>query len=96
MSELTSNKEIQLAMMLKVQQLKREDLPTLTVRHLKQTLNQLVWKHKQPTNIHNAINDIMNLDVATIVSFLSINAIQEGSKMNMEDIKDMMEGENHE
>lgn len=91
--DLLSNKEIKLAILLKTQQLKREELGTLTPEHLYQTLTELVWKYKYPKNIHTAVNDIMSLDVATIVSFLSIDAIKKGSDMNMDDLKTILKGE---
>lgn len=97
MSEnILDNKEIKLAILLKTQQLKREDLPTLTTQHLCDTLKNMVWKYKMPSNIHKAVNDIMNLDVSTIVSFLSVDAVRKGARMNVEDIKKIMEGDSDE
>jgi len=91
--DLLTSKDIQLALTLKTNQLKREKLASLTYRQVSSTLTEFIWKHKCVTSINDAINDIMRLDVATVVSYLSLNAIEQGSKLELDSINGILGGE---
>ena len=72
------NKQIQLTLMLKLQQLQREQLPGLNYKNLEDVMLKLVWKRNRPKTLHEAVNDILSLSADQIVRFLSKQAIIEG------------------
>ena len=45
------NKQIQLTLMLKLQQLQREQLPGLNYKNLEDVMQKLVWKRNQPKTL---------------------------------------------
>ena len=91
--KILMSKDVQLALTLKTNQLKREKLASLTYRQVSCTLKEYVWKNKNVTSINVAINDIMNLDVTKVVTYLSLNAIEQGSKLELDSINGILRGE---
>ena len=63
------NKQIQLTLMLKLQQLQREQLPGLNYKNLEDVMLKLVWKRNRPKTLHEAVNDILSLSADQIVRF---------------------------
>ncbi|MDQ0362858.1 post-transcriptional regulator [Breznakia pachnodae] len=91
--KILTSKDVQLALTLKTNQLKREKLASLTYRQVSRTLTEFVWRNKNVTNMNDAVNDIMNLDVAKVVTYLSLNAIEQGSKLELDSINGILRGE---
>lgn len=91
--KILASKDVQLALTLKTNQLKREKLNSLTYKQVFRTLTEHVWRNKDVQMVHTAIHDIMNLDISVVVSYLSLNAIERGSKLNLEDIHGILRGE---
>ena len=87
------NRHIQLAITLKTNQMKREQLSSLTYQHVENTLMGLTWKYKYPSSVHEAINDILTLNANEVVAFLSNQAIIMGSQMELNEIKSILGGE---
>ncbi len=90
---LVNNKHIQLAIALKTNQMKREQLSSLTYQHVENTLMGLTWKYKRPSSVHEAINDILQLNANEVVAFLSNQAVIVGSQMELNEIKNILGGE---
>lgn len=88
----TSNTLIQLMMVLKMQQLNRTQLPTLTYSNLEDYLNECLWRNGCPLSLHESVNQIINVNANDIVRFLSTKAIIDGSKCNLEDFSDILGG----
>ena len=96
------NKQIQLTLMLKLQQLQREQLPGLNYKNLEDVMQKLVWKRNQPKTVHmplwktlhEAVNDILSLSADQIVRFLSKQAIIEGYHQELSEFSDLIGGRN--
>lgn len=88
------NKQIQLAIVLKLQQLKREQLPSLEYQHIEDVLFKLKWKNVSPISLHDAVNDILSLSADEVVAYLSKQAIVEGYYQNINEFSDLMGGRN--
>ena len=88
------NKQIQLTLMLKLQQLQREQLPGLNYKNLEDVMQKLVWKRNQPKTLHVAVNDILSLSADQIVRFLSKQAIIEGYHQELSEFSDLIGGRN--
>ncbi|MDF9823895.1 hypothetical protein M2475_000243 [Breznakia sp. PF5-3] len=91
--KILNDKDVQLALTLKTNQLKREKLHSLTYKQVLRTLTEYVWRNKNVTSMHIAVNDIMKLDVSVVVAFLSLSAIEKGSRLNLDDINGVLRGE---
>lgn len=90
---IINNHEIKLAVLLKTEKLKRESMVNLSYEHVYKTLNEFIWKDNAPTSLHQAVNDIMNLDISTVVGYLSVDAIKRGATMRPEQLEDILKGE---
>ena len=88
------NKQIQLTLMLKLQQLQREQLPGLNYKNLEDVMLKLVWKQNRPKTLHEAVNDILSLSADQIVRFLSKQAIIEGYHQELSEFSDLIGGRN--
>lgn len=91
--ELKLNKQLRLAITLKTNQLKREQLASLTYQHVESCLIGYKWKHCKSISLNQAINDIMTLSVGEVVAFLSNQAIIIGSQLKVSDFQDLLGGE---
>lgn len=91
--EIIRSDEIRLAIYLKLSQLRREKLNTLTYNHILSVLFHQVWNRKLPSSIHIAIRDIMNLKVEEIVMSLHTLAIMQGAQADVEKIDEILKGE---
>lgn len=89
---LNSN-EVILALTLKTNQLKREELKSLTYQQVVQTLTDFVWQNKVVKTMNEAVNDIMRLDASLVVAYLSSDAIKRGAKLRLEDINEILKGD---
>lgn len=85
--------DIKLAIYLKINQLKRENLNSLTYSHILKVLFHCIWQKRLPRSIHEAVNDIMNLNANDIVISLHTLAVIEGSMMGVEKINEFIGGE---
>lgn len=94
--ELIHNEHIKLAVFLKINQLRREQLNTLTYSHVVKVLFQFKWNQKLPETMNGAVNDIMTLNASDVVAALHTLAIIEGSKMNLDSIGTIIGGDVHD
>ena len=83
-------KQIDLAIAIKTRQLQRCDLKSITEQHVKDTLFGTTWKVKKPNSIAQAIDDIFKISVGEIVGYLSVQAVIDGSMMNIDDIDQLI------
>lgn len=86
------DKHLKLAIALKTNQLKREQLSSLTFQHVEAALQEMVWKHNQPRSMHEAIDDVFHLTANEVVAFLSNQAVIMGSQMSLHDLKNIIGG----
>lgn len=90
------NRQIQLTIVLKLQQLQRDYLPNLTYQNIEDTLRYWKWKKKTPRTLHEAVNDILSLTADEVVQLLSSRAIIEGYNQSLNDFQDLIGGNQHE
>ena len=90
------NRQIHLTMLLKLQQLQREALPSLQYKNIEDALRFWKWRKKTPRTLHEAVNDIMSLSADEIVRILSKQAIVEGDRTSLNDYEDLLGGVHHE
>lgn len=90
------NRQIQLTIVLKLQQLQRDYLPNLTYQNIEDTLRYWKWKKQTPRTLHEAVNDILSLTADEVVQLLSSRAIIEGYNQSLNDFQDLIGGNQHE
>ena len=92
--ELAQNKVIQTTIYLKVNQMKREALPTLKYEHLLEVMMSFAWKESVSYPLNQAVDDIMKIKVEDVVGKLHTLALMKGSMMSPDAIDEMMGGSN--
>lgn len=92
----TSNPQIRMIMILRMQKLKTEQIPTLCYENLENYLEQSLWKEHCPTTLHEAVDQVLRVEANDIVRFLEMKAITEGAKAKLEDFSDMLGGNNED
>lgn len=83
-------KQLQLAIHLRLNQLKREELSTLTYQNMVDTLFDSLWKNAYPESLNQAVNDIMSLSTDQIVAYLSKKAIVDSKHFSLDDYDDLL------
>ncbi|MBR5289377.1 MAG: hypothetical protein IKU28_00075 [Erysipelotrichaceae bacterium] len=92
-----TNRQIQLTIVLKLNQLQRLQYPNLTYDNLVDVLVDLKWKRKIPTSLHEAVNDILTLDADTVIQYMSKQAIIDGYRSVLSSYNDLlMKGVSHD
>ena len=86
------DKYIKLAIALKTNQLKREELSSLTYQHVESSLKEH-WRFRKTGSIHEAVEDIQQLSASDVVAYLSTQAVIMGSRMNLNDFDDLFGGD---
>lgn len=85
------DKYIKLAIALKTDELKREQLSSLTYQHVESALIGK-WRFERVHNLHEAIDDVLHLSANDVVAYLSTQAVIQGSKMKINDFEDLIGG----
>lgn len=85
-----NNKQIQLSIVLKLHELQRNDLDSLTYENIEDYLKLFVWKKGFPNSLHEAVNDILSVTADQVVKFLSKQAIIDGYYKPLSDFKDLL------
>ena len=86
------NMYVQLTMVIKIQQLQRESLSSLTYKNLEDYLSHVLWKSSLPGSLHEAADQILSVKGEQIVRFLTSQAIKEGSRDRLDDFSDLIGG----
>lgn len=86
------DKNIKLAIALKVHELQRTQLSSLTYQHVESSLKEH-WRFRKPGSIHEAVEDIQQLSASDVVAYLSTQAVIMGSRMNLNDFDDLFGGD---
>ncbi|MGN1343017.1 MAG: post-transcriptional regulator [Traorella sp.] len=84
-------KQIELAISIKTNQLQRNELKSITSKHVKDTLYGMVWRDQPPQSISKAIDDIFKINANEIVAYLSTQAIIQGGMMSVDDISKLVD-----
>ena len=86
------NTQVQLTMVLKLQQLKREGLPSLSYTNLEDYILKSLWKKRTPYSLYEAADQILHVPGDEIVRFLSKRAVIDGAHSHLEDYSDVIGG----
>ncbi|MDP2814567.1 MAG: hypothetical protein Q8S15_09885 [Erysipelotrichaceae bacterium] len=87
-----SNRQLQLAMVLKLQMLQRDGLVQLSYQQIEHVMFGWMWRKGNPASLHEAIEDLFRLTADEVVVVLSKQAIMDGSKKKLSDFDDLIEG----
>ena len=87
-----NNTQVQMTMVLKLQQLRRDELPTLNYDQLEDYLMNCLWKNGCPMTLHRAANDILNTPGNRIVQYLQTRAVIDGAHQNIDEFSDLIGG----
>lgn len=93
---METGKKIQLAMVLKLQELRRSDNSNITYDQLETTLMNTVWKDNATKSLHEIVNDIFSLSAEDIIRFYSKQAQKEGYFLDIGSFDDILGGKEDE
>lgn len=88
----TNNVSVQMILVLKLQQLNRESLPSLTYETLEQYLEHTLWRKNKPLSLHIAADDVMSIQPSDLVRYMSKRAILDGANSKLDDFSDVIGG----
>lgn len=86
------DKYLKLAIALKTNELKREQLSSLTYQLVESALIAK-WKFEKPNSIHEAVDQITHITANEVVAYLSTQAVILGSQMSINDFEDLIGGD---
>lgn len=89
----TKNTAVQMILVLKLQKLQRQSLPSLTYENLVAFIEEGLWKDNAPDSLHEAAKEILAIEPSQIVRYLSKQAILDGAKSKISDFSDVIGGE---
>ncbi len=84
--------QVQMLMVIKLQQLQRDSLPSLTYQNLEDYISNQLWKQKIPRTLYVAANDVLSVTASDIVRFLALHAAGFGGNSSLEDFSDLIGG----
>ncbi|MBR2793247.1 MAG: hypothetical protein IKE16_01265 [Solobacterium sp.] len=88
----TTNTEVQMIMVIKLHQLQRETLPTLTYGCLESYLCDELWKTASPRSLHEAADEVLSVDGNELVKFLARKAVLDSKNASLSDFSDLIGG----
>lgn len=83
------NDKIALTISLKYNQLKRDSLPNLEVSQLVDYIFKYKWKDNEPKYLSEAVSDIMNTEMESMVKFLSTYALIDSKHRKLDEFDDL-------
>ncbi len=86
------NTSVQMVMVIKLNQLKKNGLPALTYAQFEEYIMSNIWNERVPTSLNEATNHIMHITTSDIINYLSKQAVIEGANAHIEDFKDIIGG----
>lgn len=85
----TQHTSVQLALVLKLSHARRTAVPSLTYDELEAIFNRLIWRHRKPESLNEAINDIFKLTSDQLVVYLAKITELESYQKKIDDYKDV-------
>lgn len=86
------NTEVQMIMVIKLQQLKRESLNSLTYQSLESYLSEDLFRKNPPRSLHEAAAEIISVRADDLVKFLARKALEDGKRQSLSDFSDLIGG----
>ncbi len=87
-----NNIEVQMIMVIKLQQLKREYLDSLTYQSLELYLSEDLFRKHPPRSLHEAAAEIISVKPDDLVKFLARKALEDGKRQSLSDFSDLIGG----
>ena len=86
------NIQVQMMMVIKLQQLKRESLNSLTYQSLETYLSEDLFRKHPPRSLHEAASAVISVQAEDVVRFLARKALEEGKYQSLSDYTDLIGG----
>lgn len=86
------NTEVQMIMVIKLQQLKRESLNSFTYQSLESYLSEDLFRKHPPRSLHEAAAEIISVNADDLVKFLARKALEDGKRQSLSDFSDLIGG----
>ena len=86
------NTEVQMIMVIKLQQLKRESLDSLTYQSLESYLSEDLFRKHPPRSLHEAAAEIISVKADDLVKYLARKALEDGKRQSLSDFSDLIGG----
>lgn len=86
------NIQVQMMMVIKLQQLKRESLNSLTYQSLETYLSEDLFRKHPPRSLHEAASAVISVKAEDVVRFLARKALEEGKYQSLSDYADLIGG----
>ena len=86
------NIQVQMMMVIKLQQLKRESLNSLTYQSLETYLSEDLFRKHPPRSLHEAASAGISVQAEDVVRFLARKALEEGKYQSLSDYADLIGG----
>ncbi len=86
------NVEVQMIMVVKLQQLKREYLDSLTYQSLESYLSEDLFRKHPPRSLHEAAAEIIAVKPDDLVKYLARKALEDGKRQSLSDFSDLIGG----
>ncbi|MBQ9328287.1 MAG: hypothetical protein IJ225_07095 [Solobacterium sp.] len=86
------NTQVQMIMVIKLQQLKREYLNSLTYQSLETYLAEELFRKHPPRSLHEAAAEIIAVNADDLVKFLARKALEDGKRQSLSDFLDVIGG----
>ena len=88
----TTNMQVQMIMVIKLHQLQRETLSTLSYGSLEAYLKEGLWKEESPRSLHEAADAILAVNGNDLVKFLARKAVLDSKSASLSDFSDLIGG----
>ena len=92
MNNPNNRDEINYALMLRLNMLRREQLPQLSFKELFSAMFHGKWKNEWPVHTSEAVRDIMGTSAEEVVTLLSHLALVEGGRADINEYFDLLGG----
>ena len=86
------NIQVQMMMVIKLQQLKRESLNSLTYQSLETYLSEDLFRKHPPRSLHEAAAEIISVKADDLVKYLARKALEDGKRQSLSDFSDLIGG----
>ncbi len=87
-----NNTQVQMIMVIKLQQLKREYLNSLTYQSLESYVAEDLFRKHPPRSLHIAADEIIAIKAEDLVKFLARKALEDGKRQSLSDFADLIGG----
>lgn len=94
--EIRNREDITYALMMRLNMLRRKELPHLSFQELMYAMVKGKWKSQVPAHSSVAISDIMETTAEEIVTILTRFALVEGGRMDISEFNDLLGGSKNE